>query len=91
MITLVWDCYYCPNCGREARMNLMSVIARCACGWVYIADYMNAGTGWYESIEAYRTGAAPVPSTRSAGPDPHPASLQTTIGEAVIEEVQKKR
>ncbi len=48
---LVWDCYICPNCQSETPMGLMSVIARCGCGWVYIQD--GKQTGWYESVEAY--------------------------------------
>jgi hypothetical protein len=55
--TLVWDVYICPRCGGEAQMGLMSLVARCPCGMVYVD--VSPDKGWYESMDAYHAGALP--------------------------------
>ena len=47
-----WNNYTCPNCGAEAAMGIMSLVARCPnCPAVYVQD--SARTGWYASEAAY--------------------------------------
>lgn len=45
---------------------------------------------WYLDRQIARIEAQLASDTRTSHPDPHPASLQTTIGDGVIDELQKK-
>jgi hypothetical protein len=48
---LVWDVHHCPNCGDEARMGVMSLVARSKCGWVFVDLQKNGG--WYASTDEF--------------------------------------
>jgi hypothetical protein len=58
MSTLVWDVIECPSCGASVGLRIMSLVANCACGMVYVEAAQDRG--WYFSWPHYVSGAAPV-------------------------------
>jgi hypothetical protein len=62
---MIWSDYTCPKCKSEASMGIMSLVATCKCGMVYIQA--GGDTGWYNSVADYRAGGETIPALVDGG------------------------